>query len=186
MSINLSAITSNGGLPLLTRTFDSTGRYEKISFVNISTLNALNLFMNQTSQGKLYSALSNKCKIYWKCIDSLTLIMIINQENKLKLSFTDECLEKILNLIYNLILMFCTKDELINDHIEKIKTKIKNCYFAIDYLIECFLNKINLTIESNCLEIKLGSYKYQQLTDELINNLSNEGKNLLIISNIII
>lgn len=174
MSINLSALTSISGLPIFTRAYDSTGKCEKISFISVSTLNALNLFCN-ANQGELYSASSEKHKIYWKCIDSLTLIIFINQTNRPKVSFTDESLEKILTLIYNLILMFVSKNELNKEQVDKIKLKIKNCYFVIDYLIECYLNKTNLTLESSCLEIKLGSYKCAQLTDELINNLSNAG-----------
>lgn len=181
MSIHLSSITSIGGLPLFNRTFDSTGKLEKISFVNISTLNAINLFCN-TNQGKLYSASTEKCKIYWKSIDSITLILVLNQtdnKNVTKVSFTDESFDSLLTLIYNLILMFCTKDELIREHLEKIKLKIKNCYFAIDYLIESFLNKTNFTIQANCLEFKLCNGKCNQLSDDLINSLSNEGKLLI-------
>lgn len=181
MSIHLSAITSVGGLPLFSRTFDSTGKHEKISFVNISTLNAINLFCN-VNQGKLYSASTENCKVYWKSIDSITLIMILNHSNNKgrtsKYSFTDESFEHLLTLIYNLILMFCTKEELIREHLEKVKLKIKTCYFAIDYIIECFLNKTNFTIQSGCLEYKLGCQKCAQLSDDLINRISTEGKRL--------
>lgn len=172
MSIHLYGITSNGGLPIFNRSFDSRGKPERISFTNVSVLNAVHLYCD-LHQTKLQSATTENNKICWKGIDSITLIIVIN---RLSL-FNDEILEKLLTLIYNLILMFCTKDELNNDHLEKIKIKIKTCYFVIDYIIECFVNKINFIIQTNCLEFELINAKCSQQSEDLINDLSIEGIN---------
>lgn len=162
------------------RTFDSTGQPEKISFVNISTLNAINLFCS-TNQGKLYSATTENCKFYWKSTDSITLIAVMKQAASpaKPASFADESFENLLTLVYNVILMFCTKEQLINEHLEKVKSKIRNCFFAIDYIIECFLARSSFTLQTNCLEYKLGSYKCAQLSDDLISTLSTGGKLVL-------
>lgn len=168
---------------MFNRTFDHTGKPEKISFVNISTLNAINLFCS-TNQGKLYSATTENCKFYWKSTDSITLIAVLKQSNDQttpakiapKPSFADESFENLLTLVLNLILMFVTKEQLINEHLEKVKSKIRNCYFAIDYIMESFVCKSSFTLQTNCLEYKLGSYKCAQLSDDLIANLSTGGK----------
>lgn len=170
---------------MFNRTFDCTGKPEKISFVNISTLNAINLFCS-TNQGKLYSATTENYKFYWKSTDSITLIAVMKQPGDgqaspakataARASFADESFENLLTLAYNLILMFCTKEQLINEHLEKVKSKIRNCYFAIDHIIESFLARSSFTLQTNCLEYKLGSYKCAQLSDDLINSLSAGGK----------
>ena len=185
MFLQLSAITSIGGLPLFNRAFDCTSKPEKISFVNISTLNAINLFCS-TNQGKLYSASTENCKFYWKSTDSITLIAVLKQSGQTasiksaaRSSFTDESFENLLTLVYNLILMFCTKEQLINEHLEKVKSKIRNYYFAIDYVIESFLCKSSFTLQTNCLEYKLSGYKCAQLSDDLINSLSTGGNLIL-------
>ena len=186
MFLQLSAITSVGGLPLFNRTFDSTGQPEKISFVNISTLNAIDLFCN-TNQAKLYSATTENCKFYWKSSDSITLIAVLKQSGQTsaaktapKVSFADESFENLLTLVLNLILMFTTKEQLINEHLEKTKSKIRNCYFAIDYIMESFVCKSSFTLQTNCLEYKLGGYKCAQLSDDLIASLSTGGKETLL------
>ena len=185
MYLHLSAITSIGGLPLFNRTFDCTGKPEKISFVNLSTLNAISVFCS-TNQAKLYSATTENCKFYWKSTDSITLIVVLKQSGQTspakasRVSFADESFENLLTLVYNLLLMFCTKEQLINEHLEKVKSKIRACYFAIDYIIESFLCKSSFTLQTNCLEYKLGSYKCAQLSKDLINSLSGAGRLLLI------
>lgn len=148
MSLDLIALTSMSGLPLLTKrvivdaTIEQNGSIEElkeISLNTIATLYGLNLFsrLNECDI-QLAKSSTGQIRLKWKSFrDNITLIVVANSVEHL----TDSDLETMVELIFHSILMVCSLTGVTESDPEKLKRNLKLAQPLISYLLDLFISQ---------------------------------------------
>ncbi|XP_031557182.1 protein fuzzy homolog isoform X2 [Actinia tenebrosa] len=129
MAAYLLCLTTDGGIPLFTRT---KGDLPQLPFPVVGSLNGVHMFA-KNQDVSLLKTMTNDATVVWKVFhDSITLIIVASDDNS-----SDAHLNRVLNLVFNAMVMLLGIDELTNTrNIELIKREMRCCYSLIDNILE--------------------------------------------------
>ncbi|XP_033752782.1 protein fuzzy homolog [Pecten maximus] len=130
MAVYVTCLTASGGLPVFTR---SSGDLKPLPFPLIGSLNGVHMF-GANHNVDLLSSTTDDSKVIWKVFqDSITLI-IISQDD-----IADDChMTNILKFIHQSLVLLLGKEEVqnIDKNVEKFKREVKVCNNLIDHFIQ--------------------------------------------------
>ncbi|XP_069131818.1 protein fuzzy homolog [Argopecten irradians] len=130
MAVYVTCLTASGGLPVFTR---SSGDLKPLPFPLIGSLNGVHMF-GANHNVDLLSSTTDDSKVIWKVFqDSITLI-IISQDD-----IADDChMTNVLKFIHQSLVLLLGKEEVqnIDKNVEKFKREVKVCNSLIDHFIQ--------------------------------------------------
>ncbi|ELU10103.1 hypothetical protein CAPTEDRAFT_17914 [Capitella teleta] len=129
MAANLLCLTAGGGIPVFSR---CKGNVKQLPFPVLGSLNGVHMFCD-TNGVNLQSCLTEDAKVVWKTFyDSLTLIIITQDDNASDLHLTQT-----LDLVFHSLVLLYGLDDLSNiKNVERFKREIRVCYQVCDRLLE--------------------------------------------------
>lgn len=129
MAAYLVCLTTDGGIPLFTRT---KGNLPQLPFPVIGSLNGVCMFASNQDVS-LLNTITDDAKVVWKVFNErITLIMVTSDD-----CASDLHLNRLLDFVFNSMVLFLGINELTNiRNVELLKRDLRCCYSLIDSLLE--------------------------------------------------
>ncbi|XP_022780586.1 protein fuzzy homolog isoform X3 [Stylophora pistillata] len=129
MAAYLVCLTTDGGIPLFTRT---KGNLPQLPFPVIGSLNGVCMFANNQDVS-LLNTVTDDAKVLWKVFNErITLIIVTSDDNA-----SGVHLNRLLDFVFNSMVLLLGIDELTSfRNIELLKRELRCCYSLIDSLLE--------------------------------------------------
>ncbi|XP_066026825.1 protein fuzzy homolog isoform X3 [Pocillopora verrucosa] len=129
MAAYLVCLTTDGGIPLFTRT---KGNLPQLPFPVIGSLNGVCMFANNQDV-TLLNTVTDDAKVVWKVFNErITLIIVASDDNA-----SDLHLNRLLDFVFNSMVLLLGIDELTSfRNVELLKRELRCCYSLIDSLLE--------------------------------------------------
>ncbi|XP_065370881.1 protein fuzzy homolog [Calliphora vicina] len=155
MSIYLICLTTNGGLPILTR---KKGNCENLPFSTIASLNGLHMFFKSLGVSLYTTYASNWTYVWHDFFNTITVIVC-------SCGVSNYTTERLPDLIFGAFSLFISRDEMSHPSlIERLKKESKNYLRLIDAILELYVHQ--LLGFSSCLLSTENAQMLQCLNDE--------------------
>lgn len=159
MSAHLVGVSALGGVPLFSRHVGLPHSEQASSFATLAALNGVNLF-SRLNDANLEATATKSAKIRWKVFHgNIVLILVANASDEGGV-ITDKCVEHMLDMVFEALVMCCGLDELCGQNIERMKRSLKTSYPLVDHLLGQLISReAHMNILTRCV-----SYVYMDTT----------------------
>lgn len=129
MAAYLVCLTTEGGIPLFTRT---KGNLPQLPFPVIGSLNGVCMFASNQDVS-LLNTVTDDAKVVWKVFnEKITLIIVTSDDGA-----SDIHLNRLLEFVFNSMVLLLGINELTSiRNVEHLKRELRSCYSLIDILLE--------------------------------------------------
>ncbi|XP_078347527.1 protein fuzzy homolog [Oculina patagonica] len=129
MAAYLVCLTTDGGIPLFTRT---KGNLPQLPFPVIGSLNGVCMFANNQDVS-LLNTVTDDAKVVWKVFNERITLIITTSDD----SASDMHLNRLLEFVFNSMVLLLGIDGLTSiRNVELLKRELRCCYSLIDSLLE--------------------------------------------------